>query len=67
MRVTREFKNPNSRLLSQRAEKKVQHPGLTAEPRRKPQKLLRNKLKLKLKYEVNLSFETRDFKSRVGS
>ena len=56
------FENPNSRLLSQRAEKKVQTPGLTAWPCRKPK--TKNQ---QLKYEVNLRFETRDFKSRVGS
>ena len=49
-------------MLSQRAEKKVQNSILTVEPCRKTktnnQQLLRNKLKLKLKYEVNLRFET---------
>ena len=47
-------------------ENKVQNLGLTTEPCRKPktnnQQLLRNKLKLKLKYEVNLRFETKIWK-----
>jgi hypothetical protein len=50
----------------QLTEKKVQNLGLTAEPCRKPkannQQLLRNKLKLKLKHEVNLRFETQIWK-----
>jgi hypothetical protein len=58
--------NSRSELeLSKKAiltEKKVQNLGLTAESCRKPktnnQQLLRKKLKLELKYEVNLRFET---------
>ena len=59
------IENPDSGLLSQKAiinQEKVQNLGLTTEPSRKPktnnQELLRNNLKLKLKYEVNLRFET---------
>ena len=47
-------------------EKKVQNLGSTAESCRKPktnnQQLLRNKLTLELKYEVNLRFETQIWK-----
>ena len=47
-------------------EKEVQNLDLIAEPCRKPkinnQQLLRNKLKLKLKYEVNPRFETQIWK-----
>ena len=47
-------------------EKKVQNLGLTAESCRKPktnnQQLLRNKLKLALKYELNIRFETQIWK-----
>ena len=46
--------------------KKVQNLGLTADFCRKPKtnnkQLLRNKLKLELKYEVNLRFETQIWK-----
>ena len=48
------------------SEKKVQKMGLIVKPCRKPknnnQQLLRNKLKLELKYEVNLRFETQIWK-----
>ena len=47
-------------------EKKVQNLGLTAESYKKiktsNQQLLRNKLKLELRYEVNLRFETQIWK-----
>ena len=49
-------------ILGCAEQKKFINLGLTAEPCRKPkandQQLLKNKLKLKLKYEVNLRFET---------
>ena len=58
------FKNSNFRLLSQRA--KLKTLVFTAEPGRKTktnnQQLLRNKLKLELKYEVNIRFETQIWK-----
>ena len=69
-----EFWNPGLKTLifgcwakkQELIEKKVQNLDLTAEPCRKPktnnQQLSRNKLKMKLKYEVKLMFETQIWK-----
>ena len=57
-----EFEFHNSRLLSQRAEFKLQKRVLNAESCRKTKTIAEKKLKLKLKYEVNLRFETQIWK-----